>query len=446
MPGIKCTAPACEVTFDSTFPSEVLIRLIDIHTNTAHPPLQVTTTEPTKAEKVKRAMVSAAGSSEEFTYFEQRWEDYKAACHLQGADIVFQLLECCDESLRKDLTRAFGSLSSSDEATVLQKIQTLAVRQENVMVARVQLQDMKQDRDEPVRAFAARLKGQASVCQYTVKCTSCDTKVSYSNNKIHDSLIHGVYDEDIRLDVLGQPRLAEQTLEETISLIEAKESGKRSAGRLLLNNNGPAMSTATASSYRRQERNRLQSKGSRAATGKQTVPSGGYCGQYHPRPSSRKERMRLCAAYNHTCSNCGIPHHFEKVCRSNRQKHSTPPSDNTTTWSSDDTTAVFEALCRINSIPHHHRDINIHCVDTTSQCSSDSASGTLDPLCTIDAPPPLIISHDSVSETHTLILEQHIYNDLCKTWERRSSEQKAIRVLLSKNYNIMAVMISFRKH
>ena len=81
-------------------------------------------------------MIKAAGTSEEWAYFTQRWTDYKAATHLSGTDVIFQLLECCEETLRKDLTRTFGALSCSDETMVLANMKTLAVRQENVMVAR----------------------------------------------------------------------------------------------------------------------------------------------------------------------------------------------------------------------------------------------------------------------------------------------------------------------
>ena len=73
--------------------------------------------------------MSAAGTSETWAYFLQRWSDYKQATRLTGTDTIYQLLECCDEGLRKDLTRTFGALSSSDEETVLRNIKTLAVRQ-----------------------------------------------------------------------------------------------------------------------------------------------------------------------------------------------------------------------------------------------------------------------------------------------------------------------------
>lgn len=120
-------------------PAEVLIRLIDLHARTAHPAVSTGTVASitTKAEKVKRPTISASGTSEEWAYFLLRWSDYKAATHLAGPDVIYQLLECCDDGLRKDLSRIFGALASQDEPTVLSHIKTLAVRRENIMVFRV---------------------------------------------------------------------------------------------------------------------------------------------------------------------------------------------------------------------------------------------------------------------------------------------------------------------
>ena len=174
MTTIKCPAPNCDNEWPADTPTDILTRLLDIHSATAHaaPARVPAPTSAAKAEKVRRPVVSAAGTSETWAYFVQRWTDYKQATHLSGSDIVFQLLECCDEELRKDLTRTYGALASSDEETVLKNIKTLAVRKENIMVARVQLQQMRQDRDEPVRAFAARLRGQAGVCNFSIRCPS----------------------------------------------------------------------------------------------------------------------------------------------------------------------------------------------------------------------------------------------------------------------------------
>ena len=200
---IPCPAPGCEVKWPKSTPTEVLIKLLDLHERTAHPPTTPPTAPCVNAEKVKRPSISASGTTEEWTYFQQRWSEYKQATRLTGQDAIFQLLECCDDALRRDLSRSFSNLAGSDEATLLENIKSLAVRQENVMVARLKLQQMRQDRDEPVRAFNARIKGQASVCQYSVEC-ECGAQVSYSDPMIRDTLLVGLADDDIRLDVLGQ--------------------------------------------------------------------------------------------------------------------------------------------------------------------------------------------------------------------------------------------------
>ena len=117
---------------------------------------------------MKRPSISSAGTTEDWLYFKSRWGDYVKATKLEGTDRVIQLLECCDEQLRKDLTRnAGGTLTEMTEDQVFKAMKTLAIREENTMVARVTLHNMRQGRDEPVRAFGARLRGQASVCKFT---------------------------------------------------------------------------------------------------------------------------------------------------------------------------------------------------------------------------------------------------------------------------------------
>ena len=192
--------------------------------------------------------------------------------------------------LRKDLTRTFGALATSDEQTVLLNIKSLAVRQENIMVARVQLQQMRQDHDEPVRSFSARLRGQAGVCNFKVGC-SCSNQVDYSDMMIRDALNKGLADDEIRLDILGESK-QDMSLEEVLKFAEAKESGKRSAGRLL--GGGTTSTAAVTSSYKRQEKNRMNSQTNEATP---SLSLCGHCGKPgHGR--SRQERQRKCTAYN----------------------------------------------------------------------------------------------------------------------------------------------------
>ena len=207
MPKHRCPYPECEYETEDVN-DELAAVLLTVHSNGTHvqttsqPATQATTA---KVEKVRRPTISSAGSSEEWSYFLTRWKDYVEATKLKGKDMVIQLLECCEEQLRKDLTRnAGGSLTSKSVDEVMAAIKKLAVRDENTMVARVQLHNMRQDRDETIRSFGARLRGQASVCKFLIKCPGCDADVNYTENILRDVVTRGLADSEIQLDLLGE--------------------------------------------------------------------------------------------------------------------------------------------------------------------------------------------------------------------------------------------------
>lgn len=229
MPAIACPLPGCEFRTEDVDPAVAAV-LLTIHatTHTTH-----TSTSSAKIEKVKRPTVSSAGSSEDWAYFESRWADYVEATKISGDIKVMQLLECCDDDLRKDLTRnAGGSLANKPEKDVLAAIKRLAVRVENCMVARVHLHNMRQDRDETIRSFGARIRGQAGVCRFSISCPGCQNDVNYTDAILRDVLTRGMADSEIQLDLLSDVN-QDMTLEEAFQFIEAKEAGKRSAMRLL---------------------------------------------------------------------------------------------------------------------------------------------------------------------------------------------------------------------
>ena len=124
------------------------------------------------------------------------------------------------------------------------------------MVARDILSKMRQDRDEPVRAYSARLKGQARVCQFTARCqcSSCPNHdacvgVDYSDIVVRDQVILGCADHEIKLDCLIEKGTS-ASLEEVTAFVESKESGKLSLQQL----NGGSVAAAPVSSFRKQQR------------------------------------------------------------------------------------------------------------------------------------------------------------------------------------------------
>ena len=119
MPVHRCPVPACEfVTADVS--DELATMMFKLHYEGSHNAPQQ---RPPKQESVRRPTIAQAvdGTSEEWSYFLQRWKDYKKATRLTGGDVVIQLLECCEEDLRKDLTRSAGGndLTEQSEKDVL---------------------------------------------------------------------------------------------------------------------------------------------------------------------------------------------------------------------------------------------------------------------------------------------------------------------------------------
>ena len=153
------------------------------------------------------------------------------------------------------------------------------------MVARVGLHNMRQGRDEPVRAFGARLRGQASVCKFTQQCLNCDANVDYTEAMVKDVLCRGLEDSEIQMDLLGDKN-QDMTLEQVLRFVEPKEAGRRLASRLLL---PQATDAVVRSSYRKQKTQ--------------------YCGtKGHGQNPPTRVRRKDCPAFGIKCNYCNKDH------------------------------------------------------------------------------------------------------------------------------------------
>ena len=133
-----------------------------------------------------------------------------------GKDRTIQLLECCDDQLRKDVTRSIGmvrTLTDRPEEEILTLVRRLAVREENTMVAQVALHSMRHDRDETLRSFSARVRGQAGVCTFFLHYPDCSQTAHYTEEVLRDVVIRGLEDPEIQLDLLGD-KIQDMTVEE----------------------------------------------------------------------------------------------------------------------------------------------------------------------------------------------------------------------------------------
>ena len=84
---------------------------------------------------------------------------------------------------------------------------------------------MRQLRDKPFRAFAARVRDKTDRCAFTVDCTY-GLKVNYTDHMIRDTLLNGIADDEIRRAILGSADVLTRAVNEIVALVENKEMAR----------------------------------------------------------------------------------------------------------------------------------------------------------------------------------------------------------------------------
>ena len=313
-----------------------------------------------KAEGAKRPTISSGCTAEDWKYFNDIWTAYKTAAGLTGTKVTSQLLDCCHDSLRKTLFHNKGNLTEQDEPTILEAIREIVVIQSNLAVSQKNLLEAKQDRDEPIRTFLARLRGLASMCQLTcdIACTHVSSgkhTVSFTDKLLKFVIITGIVNTDIQADILSHTN-QKMTLSELIQFVEAKEAGKKSTASLTgyhstdavrssykresnKNNKGPYQpnkfkynptDAPTDNTYRQsyggksgQNDHPIRSNTSRYGAGGKD-PTCDWCGYTgHGDGWTPGSRDRVCPAWGKKCTNCTKYNHFAGKCISKHHRAKT---------------------------------------------------------------------------------------------------------------------------
>ena len=255
-----------------------------------------------------------------------------------------------------DIFRSYGALTTANktEKQVIDIIKSRAVKLENLTISRKRLIEAKQDRDEPIGAYAAKLKGLASMCQLNLgHCTTdgctCTHMRSYLDTMVGFVMITGLADTDIQADVLSHTNQT-MTLDELIKFIEAREAGKLSSASLT----GTQATYAARSSYKRysnqptkpatpppttngrQFRPHHQPSDARPTTSNGNYPHCGACRTKTHKFYNRGERRLVCPAYGKTCGHCKVLGHFAQVCHQRRRHQTTAAAEH-----AQDTNSTF---------------------------------------------------------------------------------------------------------
>ena len=252
--------------------------LLESHLKHSHP-VQVGGNDGRKLPQFPRPELKLDSSAEEWSEFIVTWNQFKEEYNLEGPSLIRQLFACCSEDLRHSLSRTTGgSHFAKTEAELLNLMKQLSVRYQNPAVHVQEFLGLVQHQDEGVRHFLTRLRGVAARCNFTTKC-SCNREVSYADSMIRFKMIAGLYDSEIKEDILSSE---DKTLDETVKTIEAKESGKIARRTVGASNANPVASV------------------------KPVVKTPVRCGHCNRTGHSSKDRTwQNCPAFEKDCSNCG---------------------------------------------------------------------------------------------------------------------------------------------
>ena len=130
-------------------------------------------------------------------------------------------------------------------------------------------------------------------------------------------------------------------LQEIITYVGAKESGKHSRTKIMSNIQGAC---GSRSNYQKSRQVRPTSE---------LAPKCSYCGTSgYGKNAPFSERKKNCKAYGKTCNHCGLPNHFSSVCRTKAQGLSKPKEKSAPINNSTDTMSecpIWEELCSVQS-------------------------------------------------------------------------------------------------
>ena len=230
---IKCSVPDCTFTSDDV--SKALAIALLSNYNLAHCNLAPTVADaapaPTahRGPKLERPKVDVGVTIEEWNVFTRRWEVFKSGSGIDDASAPSQLFQCAGIELGDSLLKANPNVASETLTQLLAAMRSLAVIPVATCVQRTELLQLRQEHDEPFRTFTAKVRGKAETCSYTASCT-CGASVDYTDHVIRDVIrdviLNGLYDTDIRREVLGIAGILETPINEIIALVESKEMAR----------------------------------------------------------------------------------------------------------------------------------------------------------------------------------------------------------------------------
>ena len=285
------------------------------------------------AKRPNRPMVEASSSDNDWALFLDTWGRYKRMTRLVTEDgITMELRACCSIDVNRLLFDFIGPevLNRATEEDLLNHIKSVAVKGVHKEVHRLTFTKIQQADNEPVTQFVARLKAQATLCDFSIECPSGCGKVSYAEDMISHQLVAGLRNQEFQSRILSEATSL-NTLKLKVDRLQTLESTEESSQFMqpTMNPDTTKASASRKSQYQsNKNKNPPQYKPDRyKTTNKQSRDPGQSvntckgCGRQSHSPGKTMSR-KDCPAFDKKCLGCGIIGHFKAVCQRSKASSS----------------------------------------------------------------------------------------------------------------------------
>ena len=303
-------------------------------------------------------------SETDWTVFLDSWCRYKEMCGLtqdvaDRAKIRNELRAACAPAINKMMMQLNGAatLQATTETELLALVKDVAVMSVDKQVHRQTFCRITQGEGESISQYVARIKAQADLCEFQIKCGAqhCDHNTSYKDDMVSSQTINGMANAEYQTKILNEITTLGDFKDLYAKLIGMEAMEKSSHQIQNAKTNAPMIAAAVKTQYRRMQNQRpgqsthqnqqptqsthqphkrqpfntQQSRGgsqNRGGSQARPWPCRGCGKTSHPSGSMTRES---CPAHKVTCHNCKIEGHFASVCFKARSKAASATDDPT---------------------------------------------------------------------------------------------------------------------
>jgi len=314
--------------------------------------------------KPQRPVINEEVDDLEWVIFQDSWKRYKTMTGLEDEkEICLELREACSTEVNRLLYDYVGAdelnKNTLKEDTLLQHIKKVAVKTVHQEVYRWNYGKLVQSDGEPITKYAARLKSQAVLCNFSVECHKCADKVSYAEDMVSQRLMTGLLNPEHQSKILSEvqdlPDLKSKIdrlvgLETTDDATSAIRTPLPSQSLPVKAQSQTCSGAIKMSQYKKNQRGQASNDRGRKRVQSTQRERPAFkrrcrgCGRTS-HPGGKALIRNECPAFGKTCDNCGLENHFKKVCNRRQSRSGFAKMDDDTTGyseSSDENAADIE--------------------------------------------------------------------------------------------------------